>query len=431
VPELPDKPDLDWLRKQAKRHLDELRRTQPSAPLAQAQFALAKAYGFSSWRALKAHVESLTIEGQLFDAARRGDAASLARLLDEHPEKLRIRAKPYDMTLLHLAARDLACVDLLLARGLDVNARDTGDNSYAMHWAAAAGNLAVVRRLADAGGDVVGRGDDHDLDVIGWATCWDGCDDDAHRAVAEFLISRGARHHIFSAIALDLPEEVRRIVATDPAALNRRQSRNENHRTALHFAVLHKRARIIDLLLELGADPLAVDGTGQPIAIHATEPGVDRAVMEKIREMAAAELLSATRGHRPPRTSPADLMAMLALGEWQIAEQLVEMNPGALAPAGGVLHLMAKRNDAAAVRWLLDRGADPSSVWPHWDADVTPLHLAAMQGHVTIARMLLDAGADTTIRDSKHDSDPRGWAEFFERFEIVALIDASSANPDS
>jgi ankyrin repeat protein len=430
VPDLPGKPDLDWLRKQAKRHLEELRRTQPSARLAQAQFALAKAYGFPSWRALKAHVESLTIDGQLFDAARQGDAATLARLLDEHPEKLRIRAKPYDMTLLHLAAGHLACVDELLTRGLDVNARDTGDNSYAMHWAAAAGNLAVVRRLADAGGDVVGRGDDHDLEVIGWATCWDGCDDEAHRAVAEFLVSRGARHHIFSAIALDLPEEVRRIVATDPAALNRRQSRNENHRTALHFAVQQKRARIIELLLELGADPLAVDGTGQPIAIHATQPGVDRAVMEKIRDMAKAELLSAARGHRPPRTSPADLMAMLALGEWQTAEQLVELNSALLAPAGGVLHLTAKRNDAAAVRWLLDRGANPSGVWPHWEADVTPLHLAAMQGHVTIARMLLEAGADTTIRDSKHDSDPRGWAEFFERFEIVALIDASSAKPE-
>src|SRR6266852_1630793 len=31
---------------------------------------------------------------------------------------------------------------------------------------------------------------------------------------------------------------VRRIVAVDPSALNRRQSRNENHRTPLHFAVL-------------------------------------------------------------------------------------------------------------------------------------------------------------------------------------------------
>ena len=52
-------------------------------------------------------------------------------------------------------------VDLLLARGLDVNTRERGDNTYAMHWAAAAGHLDVVRRLAEAGGDVIGHGDDH------------------------------------------------------------------------------------------------------------------------------------------------------------------------------------------------------------------------------------------------------------------------------
>ena len=102
--------------------------------------------------------------------------------------------------------------------------------------AAAAGHLDVVRRLADAGGDVTGHGDDHELEVIGWATCWDGCDDGAHRAVAEFLIGRGALHHIFSAIAMNLADEVRRIVAHDPAALNRRMSRNEDHQLPLHFS---------------------------------------------------------------------------------------------------------------------------------------------------------------------------------------------------
>jgi ankyrin repeat protein len=427
VPELPDKPDLDWLRKQAKRRLDDLRRTDPEAQLADAQFALAKDHGFASWRALKAHIDSLTIDGQLFEAARQGDAIALARLLDAHPDKLHVRAKPYGMTLLHLAAQDLASVELLVARGIDVNARDTGDNSYAMHWAAAAGTLAVVRRLADAGGDVVGHGDDHGLEVIGWATCWPGCDDDAHRAVADFLISRGARHHIFSAIALDLDGEVRRIVADDPSAFNHRQSRNESHRTPLHFALVMKRPRMIELLLELGADPLAVDGDGQPVAIHASEPSIDRAVMKKIRAMTQAELLSAARGNRPPRSAPADLMAMLALGDWSTAAHLVDQNASLLAPVSGVLHMMAKRNDTAAVRWLLDRGADANGMWAHWDADVTPLHLAAMQGHAEVAQLLLDAGANTSIRDSKHDSDPRGWAEFFEKPAIVAMIDGHTA----
>jgi ankyrin repeat protein len=427
---LPDAPNLDWLRKQAKRRLGELRKTNPAAKLADAQFDLAKQYGFSSWRALKAHVESLSVEGQLFDAARSGDVDTLAALLDKHPDKLYARDKPYEATLLHVAARHLGVVDLLLKRGLDVNAREKGDNTYAMHWAAAAGELDVVRRLADAGGDVVGHGDDHELEVIGWATCWDGCDDDAHCAVVDLLLSRGARHHIFSAIAMNLAEEVRRIVLGDVSALNRRMSRNENNQLPLHFAVRMNRPEMVALLLELGADPLAVDGSGMPAAVFAKSPDVDRSVMQAIRAMTSAELLSAERGHRPPRAGAMDLVATLALGDWEMAKRLVRENPELIERGhakGGALHLMAKRGDAAAVKWLIDHGADPNARWAHWDADVAPLHLAAMEGQADVVHALLAGGADPSIRDSKHDGDAIGWADFFGQRDIVKILEAHAA----
>jgi ankyrin repeat protein len=419
---LPDQPDLDWLRKQAKRRLDELRASTPGARLSDAQFDLAGQYGFTSWRALKAHVDGLSIEGRLFGAARAGDVATLAALLDAHPDKRYARAAPYGASLLHLAARHAGAVDLLLRRGLDVNAREQGDNTYAMHWAAAAGAVDAVRLLADAGGDVVGHGDDHDLEVIGWATCWDGCDDEAHRAVVDLLVSRGARHHIFSAIAMNLADEVRRIVAADPAALNRRQSRNENNRTPLHFAVTRNRPEVVTLLLELGADPLAVDAGGQPVAAYAETPEADRPVMARIREMAIAELVSADRGHRPPNATPLDLIALLAQRDFEVAKRMIDANPALIAPAGGVLHVMAKRNDLAAVRWLLDHGADPNGRWAHWDSVVTPLHLAVLGDHADVVRMLVAGGGDPSVRDSKHDSDAIGWAEFFQRASIVTFL---------
>jgi hypothetical protein len=57
--ELPEHPSLDYLRKQAKDRLARLRQRSPAARLADAQHALASEYGFRSWAALKAHIESL------------------------------------------------------------------------------------------------------------------------------------------------------------------------------------------------------------------------------------------------------------------------------------------------------------------------------------------------------------------------------------
>ena len=265
----------------------------------------------------------LSVEGQIIESAAKGDVDVLRRLLDDHPDKLHLKVPPYEASLLFPAAQSgsIEAVDLLLERGLDVNYREKGDNTYAMHWVAAQGNLEMVRKLADAGGDVIGEGDDHAGGVIGWASCWEGCNDAAHRAVVDFLISRGARHHIFSAVAMDLADEVRRIVAADPSALNQRQSRNENHRTPLHFAVAMNLPQMVELLLTLGADPLAVDGGGMPVAVYAADPEIDLPVMKRIHEMTLGEMDSATRGRRPLNAGVLDLVAAAAIRDWNTARR--------------------------------------------------------------------------------------------------------------
>src|SRR5262245_12049915 len=84
---LPPKPSLEQLRKQAKDRLAAM----PGAKLADAQFALARDYGFESWPKLVHHVEALArpeVEQQdrlardLVAAYRDRDEAAAARLND-------------------------------------------------------------------------------------------------------------------------------------------------------------------------------------------------------------------------------------------------------------------------------------------------------------------------------------------------------------
>lgn len=55
---LPEHPSLGYLKKSAKTRLAELRRSDPEAKLSTALLMIAREYGFSSWRALKAHTDA-------------------------------------------------------------------------------------------------------------------------------------------------------------------------------------------------------------------------------------------------------------------------------------------------------------------------------------------------------------------------------------
>jgi hypothetical protein len=55
--ELPARPNLEFLKKQAKELLRELQQSKPTTKLSDAQHALAREYGFASWPALHAQVE--------------------------------------------------------------------------------------------------------------------------------------------------------------------------------------------------------------------------------------------------------------------------------------------------------------------------------------------------------------------------------------
>lgn len=276
--QLPERASLEYLKKRAKENLIELRRNNPRAKLADAQLAIARDYGFPSWRALKAEIErrrAPTIDA-FFAACRDGDVSTLRELLEREPGLVQERT-PDGSTGLHQAVQHLNAVRLLLERGADVNARDVGDNAYALHFAGGAGGVEVVRALLDAGGDVHGVGDAHELEVIGWATCFGPT---IPQDVLGLLLERGARHHIFSAIATQDYDAIRKVVEHNPAALSRRLSRTENRQTALHYVIAPpdgllgggfrngEHYAMLDLLIQLGADLEATDDKGRtPLAV--------------------------------------------------------------------------------------------------------------------------------------------------------------------
>ena len=66
---LPDNPNLDHLRRQAKDLLAGLRDTHPDASLADAQASLAEQYGFRTWTDLKAEVDRRRGHGRVADPA--------------------------------------------------------------------------------------------------------------------------------------------------------------------------------------------------------------------------------------------------------------------------------------------------------------------------------------------------------------------------
>lgn len=242
------------------------------------------------------------IPDRFWAACATGNVETLRRMLRDNPTLVRERT-PEGSTALHLAVRHPEALTLLIGSGADPNVRDAGDNASPLHFAAAAGLIESVRILLDAGADVHGAGDLHKGDVIGWAAR------QGNDAVLDLLLARGARHHIFSAMATGDLALVRRVIDESPDALSRRRSVFENVHTALHAAIAPPDGlgflagapnhQLLQLLIDRGADVNATDNKGRtPLALAMLRG--DREAMRMLNAAGAVEPDVATiAGDRP------------------------------------------------------------------------------------------------------------------------------------
>jgi len=78
---LPERPNLQHLKNQAK----DLLRAGSAVSLADAQFQIARSYGFASWPKLKEHVELLGETGELKTAIDRNDFDEVRAMMTRNP----------------------------------------------------------------------------------------------------------------------------------------------------------------------------------------------------------------------------------------------------------------------------------------------------------------------------------------------------------
>jgi ankyrin repeat protein len=353
----------------------------------------------------------------LLAAAGAGDENRVVELLERNPEILNQRGGSGTRTALHCAVGGghEPVVRCLLERGADPNVRCEGDAATPLHFAAEKEQLGLIRLLIEHGADPIGEGDYHELEVIGWATCFGK----GRKEVVDYLLAHGARHNIFSAVATGEAESIRQRVSQSHADLDRRMDLTNRRRRPLHLAVVKKQLGSLATLLELGAQTEALDEAGlSPL---------DQAALSGEAEM--AQLLLA-------RGAEVRLPAAFALQRAEDIEQLLRADPECLKPGNRWGNLIVRASELApgpVVEALIRAGAsvdvrDDPKTSVDSTSGYTPLHAAAFHGNAGAAEVLLKHGADPTAKDERYDGTPAGWADYAGHTDIRDLILQAAAS---
>jgi ankyrin repeat protein len=357
---------------------------------------------------------------RLFEATKTGDIDHVRKLLAEDASLaqasgyIRTAVWGADAHALHVAVmhgrKDI--VDLLLAHGADINARD---DQYRF--------TALI----------------HAIDLA------DFMPEYAKLGMVDFLLERGAERDVWACWWQGDRAAVKTWLERDPSLVNQV---GPGPSTLLSFC---RDIEAIDFLLGYGADPLvAYDRPGQ------------WGSMSPLRDMAYRGNYAAVNHLLAHRGIEVDVFLASIMGDTAAVQALVTADPQlaqaptsadhVLGPRLTALHLAAQGGHANLAQWLLDHGADVNA---RGYKDFTPLHFAIRFGPkklldplpdleqstqgvgvyrllTAIPRLLIDNGADLAARDSERHLTPLGLAQSsFEdetdRSAVIALLESVGA----
>jgi ankyrin repeat protein len=379
-----ENPDIDQLRRQARELLEAYRAQSPDAVLEvdayhhmaapdtfalhDAQFVLARAYGFESWPKLKAGVEGVTT-ARLHEAVKKGDLDAVRALLARRPEIVDLQAggpSGFEIRALHIAvmARDVEMTRLLLEAGADTR-----------------GGIWPNRDATSPRTIAGERGYD---EIVALMTS-----QEEQRGARSVNAQGDGARRLQHAMMTGGEEAVIAVFESQPALAGMCPPDGV---TMLHRAAGHGSLRVMQWLLDHGADP---NGKSQPDFWREGQTPMEYAVWEcgEGSSQSATEAIAALLIERGAELTP---LAAAALGRWDYLESC----PPDSLQRKRLLQAAVRGGRLDVLRRLLDMGLDPNEriqlgqIEDQTFSSGGPLLEAVNTGRIDMARLLLAHGAD-------------------------------------
>jgi len=454
--QLPERPDLGQLKKQAKEFLARVHAGEAEAlrrvgdekieaenfALHDAQRVIAREYGFASWAKLKLHVETREIEAaevRLVEAALEGEREAVEEILRERPELAERsvwtaaalgREPAYDWkrygterggprgwpVLLYVSFGRCGGGDearariarVLLENGADANThwihRDWPESPLPALYGATGVNdyPRLARVLLEAGanpndGESRYHAAEHNhvasLEVLAEFGCdFSGAGQGWGNTPLYFLFG-------YAQPTAEMRAGVRWLLehGANPNVVSHANGVAE---TPLHRAVNHNwDAETIALLVKHGADVKAKTAYGRTAYQLAVRGGREEIARVLAESGASTEVVETDA-----------LIGACMRGDVAEARAMVEQRPGLLEALGAhdrLIALMAAREgraEALKVIAEIGLGVDVSGEWGE-----RPLHWASWYGWAEAVKVLLENGVELNVSDRRFGAPPTGW----------------------